>query len=142
MTWAGGPKYVAGVSYFNPGVLGQPVVWPGGQVRYFVDQGPLGSLSNAQAVAMVDASAAVWNSVSTAAVSLADAGTLDEDVNGSNVLAGNGFLYTPADVAPGATATPVAVIFDSDGSVFDALEGAGASAPSFGPEPDLRLSFA
>ena len=129
MTWAGGPKYVAGVSYFNPGVLGQPVVWPGGQVRYFVDQGPLGSLSNAQAVAMVDASAAVWNSVSTAAVSLADAGTLDEDVNGSNVLAGNGFLYAPADVAPGATATPVAVIFDSDGSVFDALEGAGASEP-------------
>jgi len=128
-TIAGGPKYVAGISYFNAGVLGQPVVWPGGQVRYFVDQGPLGPLSNAQAVAMVDASAAVWNSVPTAAVSLSDAGTLAEDVNGSNVFAGNGILYAPADVAPGATETPVAVIFDSDGSVIDALEGAGASEP-------------
>ena len=32
--WAGGPKYVAGVSYFNPAVVGQPVHWAGGQVNY------------------------------------------------------------------------------------------------------------
>src|SRR5271165_3692805 len=49
---AGGPKYVAGVSYFNPSVLGQPITWAGGQIRYFVDQGPLGPLSNAAAVSM------------------------------------------------------------------------------------------
>ncbi|WP_263351431.1 IPT/TIG domain-containing protein [Acidicapsa acidisoli] len=126
---AGGPKYVAGVSYFNPAVMGQPVIWPGGQVKYFVDQGPLGPVSNAQAVAMVDAAAAIWSAVPTAAVNLTDSGSLAEDVNGSNVFAGNGFLYAPADVAPTATSTPVAVIFDSDGSVMDALEGAGASEP-------------
>jgi IPT/TIG domain-containing protein len=126
---AGGPKYVAGVSYFNPSVMGQPIIWPSGQVKYFVDQGPLGPLSNTQAVAMVDAAAAIWSEVPTAAVNLIDAGTLAEDVNGSNVFAGNGFFYAPTDVAPTATATPVAVIFDSDGSVFDALEGAGASEP-------------
>ena len=27
---AGGPKHVAGVSYFNPGVVGQPVHWANG----------------------------------------------------------------------------------------------------------------
>jgi len=34
---AGGPKYVAGVSFFNPGVVGLPVRWAGGQVKYSVD---------------------------------------------------------------------------------------------------------
>ena len=43
---AGGPKYVAGVSYFNSAVMGQPVIWPGGQVNYFVDQGPLRFVRN------------------------------------------------------------------------------------------------
>ena len=128
--FAGGPKYVAGISYFNPGVVGQPVIWPGGQLHYYVDQGPLGPLSNAQATQMVDAAAALWSAVPTAAVNLADAGNLAEDVNGSNVLAGNGVFAAPSDVTPGATGTPVAVIFDSDGSVIDAIEGAGASEPA------------
>jgi IPT/TIG domain len=126
---AGGPKYVAGVSYFNPAVLGQPVVWPGGRVPYYVDQGPLGSLSNAQAAQMVDAAAALWSAVPTAAVSLVNAGSLAEDVNGGNVVVSNGFFAAPADITPEATGTPVAVIFDSDGSVINALEGAGASEP-------------
>jgi len=38
---AGGPKYIAGVSYFDPGVMGQPVHWARGQVNYYVDRGPL-----------------------------------------------------------------------------------------------------
>ncbi len=38
--FAGGPKYVAGVNFFNPGVVGQPVRWQTGMVQYFVDQGP------------------------------------------------------------------------------------------------------
>ena len=33
----GGPKYVAGVTYFNPGVVGQPAHWAGGRVHYYVD---------------------------------------------------------------------------------------------------------
>jgi hypothetical protein len=52
--WAGGPKYVAGTTYFNPAVVGQPVHWAGGQVKYYVDQGPLNStITNQQATAMV-----------------------------------------------------------------------------------------
>jgi hypothetical protein len=127
---AGGPKWVAGVSYFNPGVKGQPVRWAGGQVKYFVDRGALNAgVSQAQAVAMVDAAAAIWSAVPTAAVALTDGGNLAEDVNGANVLAGVGVLVAPADVVPTASGVPVAVIFDADGSVIDALYGVGASQP-------------
>ena len=132
---AGGPKYVAGATYFNPGVIGQPVVWTGGLVNYYVDQGGLGALSNTQAIAMVDTAASVWNTVSTAAVRLTDAGSLAEDVTGGNVQAGNAVpqvlsFGAPNDVTPTATSTPVAVVFDSDGTVIDALEGAGSSTPT------------
>jgi len=34
---AGGPRHVAGIGFFDPGVMGQPVHWFGGEVRYFVD---------------------------------------------------------------------------------------------------------
>ncbi len=133
---AGGPRWVAGVSYFSPAVLGQPVVWQSGQVSYFVDQGSLGPVSNAQATAMVDAAAALWSHVPTAAVALTDAGNLAEDVNGGNVVSsagmgGNALSFSaPGDVTPASTNTPIAVIYDSDGSVIDALEGQGASTPT------------
>ncbi|MDR3751265.1 MAG: IPT/TIG domain-containing protein [Terracidiphilus sp.] len=141
---AGGPKYVAGVSYFNPGVLGQPLHWSGGQVNYYVDQGPLNSsVSNQQATAMVDAAAALWSSVPTAAVTLTDKGPLNEDVSGGSLLA-SGTHFTvaneqisqlaqiaqPADVTPAATNYPLGVLYDADGSVINALFGPGASDPT------------
>ena len=36
---AGGPKYIAGSSYFNSGTMGQPLTWPLGVVNYYTDQG-------------------------------------------------------------------------------------------------------
>jgi hypothetical protein len=79
---------------------------------------------------MVDSAAAIWSNVPTAAIALTDAGSLAEDVNGSNVQAGIGLTFAaPADVTPAATGTPIAVIFDADGSVLNALEGQGASEP-------------
>ncbi len=129
-TYAGGPKYVAGVAYFNPAAVGQPIRWADGPISYFVDQGSLnGGISNQQAVGMVDAAAAFWNAVPTAGVNLTDAGSLAEDVNGTNVQAANEQFTAPADVTPQATGTPIAVVFDADGSVINALLGAGASAP-------------
>ena len=128
---AGGPKYVAGVSYFNPSVLGQPAHWSAGFVNYYVDQGPLNAnISNQQATAMVDAAAALWSAVPTAAVTLSNQGPLNEDVNGSNIAALNGVITAPADVTPAATAYPLGVIYDSDGSVINAIYGAGASDPT------------
>jgi hypothetical protein len=139
---AGGPKYVAGVSFFNPGVVGQPLHWANGQLNYYVDQGPLNaSVTNAQAKAMVDAAAALWSAVPTAGVTLTDMGALNEDVNGSNIqVSGTNFtvaneqtsqlgvLIEPADVTPSATSYPLGVIFDADGSIINALYGAGVSA--------------
>ena len=129
--FAGGPKYVAGTSYFNSAVAGQPIHWVGGQVNYYVDQGPLSStVTNQQATAMVDAAAALWSSVSTAGVTLADKGSLNEDVSGSNIqLNSSGTITAPADVTPSATNYPLAVLYDSDGSVIDAIYGSGTSQP-------------
>jgi hypothetical protein len=128
---AGGPKYVAGVSYFHPGVVGQPIHWAGGAVKYSVDQGPLnGAVTNQQATAMVDAAAGLWSAVPTAGVTLTDAGSLNEDVNGSNIAAVNGQITEPADVTSTAINYPVGVIYDADGSVIDAIFGTGASEPT------------
>jgi hypothetical protein len=129
--FAGGPKYVAGASFFNASVEGEPVHWAGGQVNYYVDQGPLNStIPNQQATAMVDAAAALWSAVSTAGVTLADKGPLNEDVTGSNVLVNAQSQFAaPADVTPTATSYPLAVIYDADGSIINAVYGAGASTP-------------
>lgn len=127
---AGGPKYIAGASYFNASVLGQPLRWYQGQVNYYTDQGPLNAtVSNHQATAMVDGAAALWSSVATAGVTLTDKGQLSEDVSGANIVASNSQFAQPTDVAASATGYPVGVIYDADGSVIDALFGAGASQP-------------
>ncbi len=128
---AGGPKFIAGTSFFNPAVLGQPVIWTGGQVKYFVDQGPLSnSVTNQQATAMVDAAAALWSAVPTAAITLTDAGPLNEDVSGSNIVVNSsGVITAPADVTAAATNYPLAVIYDTDGSVINAVFGATTSQP-------------
>jgi len=138
VAFAGGPKYVAGTTFFNPAVVGQPVVWSAGQVNYYVDQGPLSStVSNQQATAMVDAAAALWNAVPAAAVTLTDMGPLNEDVSGANIQVkaiaaqadSPGQIAAPSDVTSSATNYPVAVIFDADGSVIDAVYGTNASQP-------------
>ena len=129
--FAGGPKYVAGTSYFNPAAMGQPVHWAGGQINYYVDQGPLsGSVTNQQATTMVDAAAALWSAVPTAAVALTDMGPLNEDVSAANIQANSsGQITAPADVTASATNYPLAVIFDADGSVINAIIGPNASQP-------------
>lgn len=128
---AGGPKYIAGTTFFNPGVTGQSVHWAGGQVNYYVDQGPLSNtVSNQQAVAMVDAAAALWSAVPTAGVALVDKGALNEDVSGANILVNAaGQISAPSDITPSATNYPVAVIFDTDGSVIDGIFGTTTSDP-------------
>ena len=129
---AGGPKFIAGSTFFNPGALGQPVHWSGGQLNYFVDQGPLSaSVSNQQATAMVDAAAALWSAIPTAGVTLSDKGPLNEDVSSANILVNTGGqIAQPSDIAPSATSFPLAVIYDADGSVIDAVFGATASRPT------------
>jgi hypothetical protein len=129
--WAGGPKYVAGATYFNAAVVGTSVHWAGGRLNYYVDQGALSAtVTNAQATAMVDAAAALWSAVATAGVTLTDKGSLNENVSGSNVLVNSaGYFAQPSDLTASATNYPVAVIYDYDGSVIDAVYGADTSQP-------------
>ena len=129
---AGGPRAVAGTTYFNSSVMGQPLHWTGGKINYYVDQGALGAtVSNQQAVAMVDAAAALWSAVPTAGVTLTDKGSLAEDVSGSNTIPGsNNTFAAPADVTPSSTGFPVGIVFDADGSVLDTLFGTDTSDPA------------
>jgi len=129
---AGEPKYIAGSTYFNSSAMGQPVVWSQGQLSYYTDQGDLSPiLPNPSANALVADAFQQWTSVSTAALTASSAGQLAEDVNGSNIAVdGSGTITAPADITPSATNTPVGIVYDYDGSVTDALLGAGAGNPS------------
>ena len=126
---AGGPLYVAGTSYFQSGLAGTPVTWSGGRILYYTDQGDLSSqLPNAQADQLVADAFSRWTSIATAAISATRAGSLDEDVNGTNVTTVDGLLTMPSDLRADA-GRPVAIVYDAEGSVVNAILGSGAGAP-------------
>jgi hypothetical protein len=128
LTVGGNPKYVAGASYFDPVVKGTPLTWTQGQLSHFTDQGDLSALlPHTTANTFVADSFARWTSIPTAAVSARLAGQLAEDVNGTNVSSdGVSVITMPADIQPTATDKPLAIVYDADGTVTDALLGAGA----------------
>ena len=125
---AGEPKYVAGASYFNPSVMGKPIVWAQGNVTYYTDQGNLSPLLNGSAAdAFVADGFSRWTSVSTAALSALRGGQLSEDVSGANVVHNSdGSITMPVDIQPTATDRPVGVVYDYDGQVVNALLGLGS----------------
>lgn len=125
---AGGPKSVAGSSYFDPSVVGQTLIWPGGVITYYTDQGDLSPiLPNASANSFVAGAFGIWTSVPTAAIAASSGGSLAEDVNGTNVIVNSdGSISMPADIQPTAIGTPVGIVYDYDGAVTDALLGQGA----------------
>ncbi|MGA9800270.1 MAG: IPT/TIG domain-containing protein [Terriglobales bacterium] len=124
---AGGPRTIAGTSYFDPAVKGTPLTWSQGVVSYYTDRGNLSPLlPGASADAFVATAFSRWTSISTAAVSAIRAGQLAEDVSGANVSAAGGTVTLPADILPSATNFPLAVVYDADGSVTNALLGEGA----------------
>jgi len=130
---AGGPRYIAGSSYFDPGTKGMPLTWAQGAVNYYTDQGDLSPLlPQAGANQLVADAFSRWTSISTAAVSSALSGQLDEDVNGSNVFANaDGTITMPSDILPAALTKPLAVVYDADGAVTDALLGLGAGGADY-----------
>ena len=124
---ASGPAYVAGKSGFNPGIAGTPVRWAGTEIVYYTDQGNLGPLENQSgANALVADAFSRWTSVSTAALKATRAGSLDEDVSGSNVTPAGSVLTMPSDIQPDSTKS-FAFVYDADGGVTEALLGTGAS---------------
>ena len=98
---------------------------------YYTDPGDLNaSVTHAQADAMVAAAAAVWN-VPTSQLALSQGGMLREHVSSANVYFDGTNMVFPADVqATNYRSVPIAIVYDTDGSVIDTLLGAGASEPA------------
>jgi hypothetical protein len=126
----GGPAFIAGSGY-NPGIEGQPLVWANSSVSYFTDQGDLSPiLPAAQADAFVAAAITPWTSAPGVGLTATLAGHLAEDVNGSNIQASvGGVIVAPVDITSSATGMPLGIVYDYDGTVTDAVLGAGAGSP-------------
>lgn len=106
---AAGPLIVNGA--------GTPLAWSAGVVTWNPDRGTLGTLSNAGAVDLVAGNFATWQAVPTAALAIDNGGSLPVDVTAANV---GTFIGVCGDgVSP--------IVFDTDGSITDALLGLGAS---------------
>src|SRR6266446_1245693 len=124
---AAGPAFIAGSGY-APGVEGQALIWANGSVQYFTDQGNLSPiLPSAQADVFVATAFSAWTAISALALTASQGGHLAEDVNGSNIAVdASGAVTAPADIAFSATGIPVGIVYDSDGTVTEALLGQGA----------------
>jgi hypothetical protein len=130
MAMAGGPRFVTGPPFFT-GRAGVAIGWKQPTLLYYTDPGSLSAAVNHPAAdALVAAAAGVWN-LPVASITVAQGGALAEHVSGQNVYLDTTGLVFPADVmSANAASVPVAVIYDTDGSVTDLLLGSGASDPS------------
>lgn len=127
---ASGPRFVTGPPFFT-GPPGAAIGWRQPTLFYYTDPADLSaSVPHAQADALVAAAAGVWN-VPVASITVAQGGQLAEHADASNVyLDVNGMVF-PADIQSGnSAAVPIAVLYDTDGSVTDTLLGQGSSNPS------------
>ena len=128
---AGGPRDIAGTVYFEVGAKGVPLTWAQGTISYYTDQGGLSpQLSESGADALVADAFSRWTSITTAAIAAVRAGQLGENVNGVNVSSSGGVIALPADILPSAVNMPVAIVYDADGAVTNALLGEGAGDAS------------
>jgi hypothetical protein len=126
---AGGPRFISGTVGFS--IPGQRMAFYTNQPLYYTDPGDLSpTVTSAQADAMVAAAAAVWNMPQTSLV-LAQGGKLNEHVSSANTTFTSTGLAFPADVqATNYLAKPIAIVYDTDGSIINLLLGEGASNPS------------
>lgn len=109
---AGGPRVVCNT--------GAPIKFPGaGSVTLNYDLGSLGTRSKAQADALVTGGIALWTNVSTASINIARGPDMPEDVTTANLA-----TYYPNNATNTADGLNP-VVYDTDGSILDAIFGTG-----------------
>jgi hypothetical protein len=128
--YAGGPRWYTGLPYYWV-QGGQPLAFFTNHPLYYTDPGPLNAhVTHAQADVMVAQAAATWN-VPTSSLTLAQGGTLAEHVSSANTYFDGTSVVFPDDLKlANYHAMPIAIVYDTDGSVIDTLLGSGASSPS------------
>lgn len=103
---------------------GTPYRWPtAAPVVLNVDQGPLGDLSHEDAIALVQHAMDQWNGVTTSRVRVAQGEDLPSDIRRLRRAPFYSFIDKDDGTNP--------VIFDSAGSIFDALFGRGSGIAGF-----------
>ncbi|MEM9321259.1 MAG: hypothetical protein AAGA41_00380 [Pseudomonadota bacterium] len=103
--------------------------WPNGgtQIPYNIDQGGLGPLSPAEAVALVEGALMTWTSIPTASNAYVTTGQLAEDIDETNFAPFIDNLFFGGNTADGLSP----IVFDEDGAIFAALFGPGTGVLGF-----------
>ena len=117
VAFAGGPLIVGGPTMAS----GQAFKWNNAvPITYWTDLGNLGSLNKAAADQFTAQMFSVWTSTPGVQLTITQAGSLATDITGANVLAQSNNPNSEIN-------TKTAIVYDVDGTVTDALLGAGAS---------------
>src|SRR6202171_718678 len=102
------------------GSNGQPAKWGSFPITYTVDNGTLGALTNAQANALTAQAFGAWGGVASAAVTTTQNATVGLPGPGGDVT-----TITQYNALGCVGLNPI--VYDTDGSITDALFGAGSS---------------
>ena len=112
-------------------VTAQPIRWVNPQeIPYFIDEGGLGQLNRQQASDLVEAMMAVWENEGGGALHFVNKGSIGVDVTSTNLKDHVDTSVCADNISPKILSMVQGqspIVFDTDGSIIDALSGPGAS---------------